>query len=380
MFNHGNFVKQCPSSLRVALALLLFLALGTGVVSCSSSSSDSRQRNATLVAGTKCKTAGQVKTISKQKVVCATLPTGKFWYGIAKEKSTWVCIKLGGTRKQVGVFSVCGKNSKGKRHWFLTNVLMPVPKGLASTDPGAIEYVEKLNPTGDSIPLPDNPAALGIVETTTTLTGETTTTTTVPGETTTTVLGDTTVPAEVTTTTEFIAPEVKCTAKVGDTGPGGGVVFIDASTTGNIAGECFEAAPATWALPWDCDNSNVEPTTGLAIGTGKQNTAAIVAGCVGEEVAAPLNAASFADRLRAGDKDDWFLPSRDELKELYEQRNRFGDCGTGKCAPDLAASIYWSSSHGGESDAVAINFVVGSDPVNEPQKTIRFVRPVRSFK
>ncbi|NQW60002.1 DUF1566 domain-containing protein [bacterium] len=378
MFNHGNFVKQRPSSLRVVLALLLFLALGTGVVSCGSSSSDSRQRNATLVAGTKCKTAGQVKTISKQKVICATLPTGKFWYGIAKEKSTWVCIKLGGNRKQVGVFSVCGKNSKGKRRWFFTNVLMPAPKGLASTDPGAIEYVDKLNPTGDSIPLPDNPAALGIVETTTTLTGETTTTLT--GETTTTVLGDTTVPAEVTTTTEFIAPEVKCTAKVGDTGPGGGVVFIDASTAGNITGECFEAAPATWALPWGCENQNVEPTTSPEIGKGKENTVAMLELCVREEVAPPINAASFADQLRAGGKDDWFLPSQDELKELYAQRNRFADCGTGKCAPDLAASIYWSSSHGGVSDAVAINFVAGSDPVNEPQKTIRFVRPVRSFK
>ena len=75
MFNHGNFVKQRPTSLRVALALVVSIALGAGVVSCGSSSSDTRQRNATLIAGTKCKTAGQVKTISKQKVICATLPT-----------------------------------------------------------------------------------------------------------------------------------------------------------------------------------------------------------------------------------------------------------------------------------------------------------------
>jgi hypothetical protein len=375
MFNHGNFVKQRPTSLCVALALVVSIALGAGVVSCGSSSSDSRQRNATLVAGTKCKTAGQVKTISKQKVVCATLPTGKFWYSVAKEKN-WVCIKLGGNRKQVGVFSVCGKNSKGKRRWHFTNILMPIPKGLQSTEPGAIEYVDKLNPTGDSIPLPDNPAKLGVAETTT-VPGETTTT--VLGETTTTVLGDTTVPAEVTTTTEFIAPEVKCTTKVGDTGPGGGVVFIDASTAGNSTGECFEAAPATWALSWGCGTTMLV-TEDLAIGMGKENTAAIVAGCAAGEDQTTMFAAKFADQLRAGGKDDWFLPSQDELKELYEQRNRFADCGTGKCAPDLAASIYWSSSHGGESDAVAINFVAGNEPLNEPQKTIRFVRPVRSFK
>ena len=375
MFNHGNFVKQRPTSLRVALALVVSIALGAGVVSCGSSSSDSRQRNATLVAGTKCKTAGQVKTISKQKVICATLPTGKFWYSVAKEKN-WVCIKLGGNRKQVGVFSVCGKNSKGKRRWHFTNILMPIPKGLQSTEPGAIEYVDRLNPTGDSIPLPDNPAKLGVAETTT-VPGETTTT--VLGETTTTVLGDTTVPAEVTTTTEFIAPEVKCTAKVGDTGPGGGVVFIDASTTGNNTGECFEAAPATWALSWGCGTTMLV-TEDLTIGMGKENTAAIVAGCAAGEDQTTMFAAKFADQLRAGGKDDWFLPSQDELAELYAQRELFADCREGQCAADLAASTYWSSSHGGAGDAVSMNFVEGSEPLNEPQKTIRFVRPVRSFK
>ena len=374
MFNHGNSVKQRPCSVRLALALVLSIALGAGIVSCGSSSSDTRQRNSTLVAGTKCKTAGQVKTISKQKVVCATLPTGKFWYSVAKEKP-WVCIKLGGNRKQVGVFSVCGKNSKGKRRWFFTNVLMPIPKGLQSTEPGAIEYVDKLNPTGPSIPLPDNPVKLGVPETT--VPGETTTT--VFGDTTTTAVGVTTVAPEITTTTEFIAPEVKCTTKVGDTGPGGGVVFIDASTAGNNTGQCFEAAPATWALSWGC-GSTMLVTEDLAIGMGKENTAAIVAGCAAGEDQTSMFAAKFADQLRAGGKDDWFLPSQDELAELYAQRELFADCGEGQCAADLAASTYWSSSHGGAGDAVSMNFVDGSEPLNEPQKTIRFVRPVRSFK
>jgi hypothetical protein len=381
MFNHGNSVKQRPFSVRLALALVLSIALGAGIVSCGSSSSDSRQRNSTLVAGTKCKTAGQVKTIKKQRVVCATLPTGKFWYSVAKEKP-WVCIKLGGNRKQFGVFSVCVKNSNATRRWFFTNILMPIPKGLQSTEPGAIEYVDKLNPTGPSIPLPPRPTASGTEETTTTAPGTTVpgeTATTVVGETSTTVVSDTTVPPEVTATTEFVATEVKCAAKVGDTGPGGGVVFIDASTAGNNTGQCFEAAPATWALSWGC-GSTMLVTEDLAIGMGKANTAAIVAGCAAGEDQTTMFAAKFADQLRAGGKDDWFLPSQDELAELYAQRELFADCGEGQCAADLAASTYWSSSHGGAGDAVSMNFVEGSEPLNEPQKTIRFVRPVRSFK
>jgi hypothetical protein len=73
-------------------------------------------------------------------------------------------------------------------------------------------------------------------------------------------------------------------------------------------------------------------------------------------------------------------PSQDELKELYTQRKIFADCGDAECAPDLAASTYWSSSHGDANEAFAINFVAGEDPVSSAQKTIHFVRPVRSFK
>ena len=259
---------------------------------------------------------------------------------------------------------------------------MPTPKGFQSTEPGAIEYVDKLNPTGDSIPLPPRPTASGTEETTTTAPGTTVpgeTATTVVGETSTTIVSDTTVPPEVTATTEFVATEVKCAAKVGDTGPGGGIVFIDASTAGNAAGVCFEAAPATWALPWGCGTTMLV-TENLAIGTGKENTAAIVDGCAAAEDQKVMYAAKFANQLRAGGKDDWFLPSQDELKELYTQRKIFADCGDAECAPDLAASTYWSSSHGDANEAFAINFVAGEDPVSSAQKTIHFVRPVRSFK
>jgi hypothetical protein len=142
---------------------------------------------------------------------------------------------------------------------------------------------------------------------------------------------------------------------------------------------CFEAAPATWALPWGCGTTMLV-TENLAIGTGKENTAAVVDGCAAAEDQKVMFAAKFADQLRAGGKDDWFLPSQDELKELYAQRKIFADCGDAECAPDLAASTYWSSSHGDANEAFAINFVAGEDPVSSAQKTIHFVRPVRSFK
>jgi hypothetical protein len=165
---------------------------------------------------------------------------------------------------------------------------------------------------------------------------------------------------------------------IGDTGPAGGKIFITPQTAGNTTGLYFEVAPVDVSNTryTFCNQTNqlISGTLNSGIGYGESNTAAMIDwGCTS-------GAAVATSDYSLGGYDDWFLPSQDELKELYTQRKLFADCGTGKCAADLAASTYWSSSHGGASDAVAIDFVVGSDPLNEPQKTIHFVRPVRSFK
>jgi hypothetical protein len=194
-------------------------------------------------------------------------------------------------------------------------------------------------------------------------------------------------PAEVTTTTEFVAPQVKCTAKVGDTGPGGGLVFIDASTAGNITGECFEAAPATWALPWGCENQNVEPTTSPEIGKGKENTVAMLDLCVREEVLLPLNAASFADQLRAGGKDDWFLPSKDELDLAYNNLAQNRDGGKDSPLGGFNKGYYWTSTDYNNTTAWMQYFMDGQQfdrvqtmatNVQPPSNPFR-VRAIRSF-
>ena len=58
--------------------------------------------------------------------------------------------------------------------------------------------------------------------------------------------------------------------------------------------------------------------TGIEIGTGKANTAAILA----VNVIAP--AAKACNDYNGGGKSDWFLPSRDELNEMYKVKTRLG--------------------------------------------------------
>ena len=76
---------------------------------------------------------------------------------------------------------------------------------------------------------------------------------------------------------------------------------------------------------------------GTAIGTGEVNTAAIVAeyGSVDPYNKTGDCAARLVDQYAYGGYTDWFLPSRDELHLLYQNK---GDIG------GFASDRYWSSS------------------------------------
>ncbi len=131
---------------------------------------------------------------------------------------------------------------------------------------------------------------------------------------------------------------------IGDIGPGGGVVFITPSTMGNRTGKYFEAASKRWNGPakdpnvdW-CSDPKVVVTgaTGVRIGTGATNTAAIVA-VTRCQFGAAYQAAGYRGRGLA----DWFLPSKGELAQLWTQRAKLR-------ALDLVGDglwYYWSSTY-----------------------------------
>ena len=116
---------------------------------------------------------------------------------------------------------------------------------------------------------------------------------------------------------------------IGDTGPAGGIVFYDKWNSSD-GWRYLEAAPADMETPlrWVAqsygDNWRSFPDvagTGTEIGTGKQNTALILA------VDADAPAAKACADYRGGGFSDWFLPSRDELFMMYW--NLFGNQSDG---------------------------------------------------
>ena len=152
--------------------------------------------------------------------------------------------------------------------------------------------------------------------------------------------------------------------EIGDTGPSGvGIVFY--VTDGGSHG--LEAAPedqntsAQWSNVTDAQLG----TTLTAIGTGSANTEYII-----NQVGHTGSAAQICENYRTAEEGDWFLPSKDELNELYSNRAVVGG---------FAPHGYWSSSEADADEAWVQDFNNGlQDPPAHKGLNYR-VRAVRAL-
>jgi hypothetical protein len=152
---------------------------------------------------------------------------------------------------------------------------------------------------------------------------------------------------------------------IGDTGPAGGIVFY--VTDGGLHG--LEAAPVDQSAtaPWGCFGKDIAGAEGTTIGTGAQNTADILVDCAELGIAARL-----ADNYSLNGFNDWFLPSQDELNELYLQRAIVGGF--------TAIDGYWSSSEEFSSSAWVQSFQNGRQyNLEKSDNTFTGTRAVRAF-
>jgi hypothetical protein len=99
---------------------------------------------------------------------------------------------------------------------------------------------------------------------------------------------------------------------IGQSYQGGIIAYIDSTGQhGLIAATADQSEGIQW---WNGTNI-VTGATGTAIGTGSANTDAIIAA-----QGSGSYAASIARDYNGGGYTDWFLPSKDELNQLYENK------------------------------------------------------------
>ena len=172
--------------------------------------------------------------------------------------------------------------------------------------------------------------------------------------------------------------------QVGDLTEGGIVFYVDETGQHGLVAaleDLTEGATDPYGLgygyEWGCYFENVSGADGAAIGTGYQNTMDIVnQGCDTEN--GGITAAQAALDAEINDYSDWFLPSNDELNEMY---NTIGPGGLGSNIGGFGNSndsYYWSSSEINNMTAWGVYFDNGDVELSSKNNT-RSVRVIRSF-
>lgn len=158
-----------------------------------------------------------------------------------------------------------------------------------------------------------------------------------------------------------------------DTGPAGGLIFYLNPNYATDGWRYLEAAPSDQSAGVQWYNGSYVLINawvtggGDAIGAGQANTTAIVA-----VQGAGTYAAKICDDLVIGGYSDWFLPSQDELDQMYTNLQAAG-------VGAFADNLYWSSTDYDQHNAGVYNFSGGSSGNLDKAAGVARVRAVRAF-
>ena len=178
--------------------------------------------------------------------------------------------------------------------------------------------------------------------------------------------------------------------KVGDNGPAGGIIFYVAdseqtSTYTDSSGQKQELkwkylevapgeAPVNGSEKFNWSNSTSGSYgTGTGIGSGWSNTKKLESAGISKFPAAKA-CADYSVTVDGQTYDDWFLPSKDELNKIYENRDELKNT-------TFKEGEYWSSSEVANTGIGAWRLVFNaySWKSEVDRTTPWYVRPIRAF-
>jgi hypothetical protein len=143
---------------------------------------------------------------------------------------------------------------------------------------------------------------------------------------------------------------------------GGGIIFyVEASGQHGLIAASGDQSTGT---QWGCYGTAIGGTS-IAIGTGQANTTAIVNGCSTAGIAARI-----CDDLVLNGYSDWYLPSKDELNQLFNQKSVVGG---------FSSKLYWSSTENSANLTWVQHFGINQQVSNVKSNTTYYVRAVRAF-
>jgi hypothetical protein len=164
------------------------------------------------------------------------------------------------------------------------------------------------------------------------------------------------------------------TAEIGDFRAGGVVFWVD--PTDNRHGLVCAIEDQSAAIQWYNGSNTTTGATGTAIGTGSANTTAIIADQGDVETA---YAAGLARAYRDVASPGWFLPSKDELNQMYLNKATINSTAAANGGSNFSINKYWSSTEYDESEFAWVqNFYTNFQSASRKSNT-NVVRAVRAF-
>jgi len=173
--------------------------------------------------------------------------------------------------------------------------------------------------------------------------------------------------------------------RVGDVDPGRGKIFYVSDTGFNCGREFTNTGSPNGGLchylevaitgispnwsdvgyAWSGNTNTFIGTTSTEIGSGYMNTLAMIS-----QDSTAQRAGTEAQAYRGGGLTDWYLPSKDELNELYLNRTTIGG---------LICIDYWSSSEENANSAWFQYFHFGVQEGKNKNTLTYCARPIRAF-
>ena len=137
------------------------------------------------------------------------------------------------------------------------------------------------------------------------------------------------------------------------------------------------------AAPWGCAGTAISGADSKALGDGNQNTIEIEAGCSTTGTATDLCA-----NLTSNNYSDWYLPTENELSEIYSNIGTINSALTSNNGTSFVTStgggpyydgaFYWSSSEHIAQSSIIYDFARGQGSITTKGTEYR-VRAIRSF-
>jgi hypothetical protein len=169
------------------------------------------------------------------------------------------------------------------------------------------------------------------------------------------------------------ALESQTPATVGDLRDGGVVFWVDPEN--NTHGLVCAIRDLSPRIRWYNGTNTTTGATGSTIGTGSANTTAIIANQGATETS---YAAGLARAYSGGGYTDWFLPSKEELNQMYLNKATINTTALANGGSNFPNYYYWSSTENA-SNNVWLQYFASGFQTKLNKNTTYYVRAVRAF-